>query len=235
MINDRKSLSTSELLSLRESYRGDIRSLDDINFKIISAISTVTLGILTAGTALRNPDFIAFFFAGVAIVNCLAVEMLLKNRISVLEKTWYVCYFESKLPSEYRQFSPFGFGHFDQAWPKGTAYASMISVHKILVVVGFAWSLASLYLFQEFSQHLLANFVASILGVATTDLPMIIFHLDQLFWLGAVIGFGILTAYVWRFKIKRSYDERWRDSIWAKRPHLLKTLRKQFEERYDKK
>ncbi len=235
MIKNVKTLTTSQLLQLRESYRADIRSLDDINFKIISAISTVTLGILTAGTALRNPDFIVFFFVGIAIVNCLAVEMLLKNRISVLEKTWYVCYFESRLPSEYRQFSSFGFGHFEQSWPKGTAYGYMIDVHRILIIVGFVWALAASLLFREYSQLILANFFSSISGIPMTNLPIVAFYLDNLFWLGSIIGFGILTAYVWNFKIKQSYEERWKNSIWAKRLDLLESLKKRYTESNGKK
>lgn len=234
MIKSVGALTISQLLQLRESYREDIRSVDDINFKIISAISAITLGILTAGTALRNPDFTVFFFTGIAIVNCLAVEMLLKNRISVLEKTWYVCYFESKLPSEYRLYSPFGFGHFEQTWSKGTAYAFMINIHKILIIVGFAWAFASLLLFREYSQYLLANFMASILGKALADLPTIVFHLDNLFWLLAVIVFGILTACSWK-KIKGGYEEKWKNSIWTKKPHLLEAIKKQFEDLNKKK
>lgn len=200
-----------------------------MNFTIISTLSTVTLGVITAGTALRNPDFIAFFFAGIAIVNCLAVEMLLRNRISVLEKTWYVCYLESKLPQEYRHHSPFGFAHFDQPWPKGTAYSFMIDVHRILIIVGFAWAFACLLLFQEHSQHLVENFLASI-PIVVACFPNIGPHIDFLFWLGATILFGILTAYVWKCRITREYDRRWKNLIWRKKPHLLEAIKKQFEE-----
>lgn len=233
MIKSVKRLTTSQLLQLRESYRTDIRSLDDLNFKIISAISTVTLGILAAGTALKNPDLIAFFFAGIVIVNCLAMKMLLKNRISVLEKTWYVCYLESKLPSEYRQYSPFGFEHFAQTWPKETAYVKMISVHETLILVGFAWSVVSIYLFQELSQHFLVRFVGSIfeiLGIASTDVPIIVFHLDHLIWLGISIVL-ILAAYIYKFKVKQAYEKKWKSSIWAKRPDLLDSIKKQYIQR----
>ena len=229
MIKNVERLNATQLLQLRESYRSDIRSLDDMNFTIISALGTITLGIITVGTALRNPDFIAFFFAGIVIVNCLAVEMLLRNRISVLEKTWYVCYFESKLPLEYRHYSPFGFAHFNEPWPKGTAYSFMINVHKILIIVGFAWAFASLQLFQEHSQHLVENFLTS-LPLVITGLPNIGPYIDFLFWLGANLLFGILAAYVWKYRITRGYEKRWENSIWKKKSHLLEAIKKQFEE-----
>ena len=119
VIKNMNTPKTSELLLLRSDLRADIRSLDDLNFKIISIIGTVSFAIMTAGTALGEMDYVVFFFAGIAIVNYMAAVMLLKNRISVLEKTWYVCYLESRLPEEYRRFWPFGFKHFDEPLPKG--------------------------------------------------------------------------------------------------------------------
>jgi len=233
MIKEVKSLGTSELLLLRNSYRADIRSLDDLNFKIISIISTITIGIITAGTALKNPDYLVFFFAAIAIINCTAAKMLLKNRISVLEKTWYVCYLESKLPKEIRKFSPFGFKHFDKPTPEYTAYRSMIGVHQILIIIGFIWAFSSLYLFYGYSQHIIANPIASLLGKTIAELP-ILFYLDNLVWSIAIILFGVLTAYVWKCRVQHGYIEKWKNSIWSKKRYLLESIKKQFEG-YDKK
>lgn len=228
MIKDVKTLSTSDLLQLRESYRADVRELDGSNFRIIFITSTISVGVITAGTALKNPDFMVFFFVGVAIANCLAIVMLLKNRISVLEKTWYVCYLESKLPQEYRQFSSFGFSHFDCPWPKGIAYASMIGIHRMLTVMGFIWAFASMVLFREFSQYLLVDFLTSILGAELGNLQINVYALDYLFWLIMLIIFGILT-YIWNLRIKSSYKKIWKNSIWATKPHLLQKIKKRFE------
>ena len=224
-------LTMSELLSLRSDLRADIRSLDDLNFKIISTISTVTLGIITAGTALKNPDYVVFLFASLALLNCMAAMMLLKNRISVLEKTWYVCYLESKLPNEHRKFSPFGFEHFDEPMPKNVAYRFMIRVHMLLIFLGFVWTIAALTLFYESSRHIFANFVVLLCTLLKCELSPnlgLFFHLDYFVWLVVLALFGLYTRHVWKNKVMKGYEEKWQSSIWAKKRPLLKSLKKLF-------
>lgn len=227
--NNEKPMLLSEILSLRSDYRNDIRSLDDLNFKIITSVSTISFAIITAGIALKNPDIIFFFFGAIALVNSMAIKMLLKNRISVLEKTWYVYHLESNFPMEQRQFSPFGFKIFNEALPKGSAYPFMINVHNVLVYIGLGWA-AVFLLFVEWSAQMYSDFIAGIISLCGKSPvePSILSPLNQVIPFIVLIIFFI--AFLWdRHKIFEDFKERWNECIWVKKPELLDAIKQRFK------
>ncbi len=224
------AMSTSDVLSLRSDLREDIRNLDNLNFTIIATISTISLGIITAGTAIRNSDFMIFFLSGIAIVNCVAIAMLLKNRISVLEKIWCVYYLESKLPAENRQFSPFGFTLFSEPLPKRSAYRYMLLVHVSLIVLGFVWAWAALHSFFGVSQHIFAYAmlsVAQLSGYTGIDIQAFLAY-EYAIYLGLLIAFFLLAIYVLKTQIHKDFKERWKNAIWIKDAPKLSAIKARF-------
>ena len=119
-----------------------------------------------------------------------------------------------------------------RAMPKNIAYRSMILIHKILIFLGFVWAFASLLLFYKYSQFIFANAIVSIsslLGRPDVDLQSLFIY-DHLLWQIFLFLLGLLTVYVWKCKVHGGYREKWRKSIWEKKPLLLQAIKKQFEQ-----
>lgn len=212
-------LSYSELLSLRSEYRQDIRTLDDQNFKIITALSTITFAIITAATALNYVDFLFIFFAGIAAVNLAGIRMLLKNRISVLEKTWLVFQLESNLPKNIRNISPFTFTLYKQTLPKNSAYRYMINVHLTFINIGVVWAVVFQYFGRSFHAFSQLFFDARI--------PEHVAYLVDLYIPWLLLAILYLVALLEYFKILSAYEKEWKEHIWNNKD-VLEKLEKRF-------
>lgn len=220
-------LSNAEKISLRSDYRSDIRTLDDQNFKIVTGISTITFAIITAGTVLNYTGILYFFYLAILIVNFLAVKMLLKNRISVLEKTWIVFNLEAGF-NELKKINPFNFSMFEEPLSSNSAYQYMITVHKVLTCLGFAWA-AVFQLNVEESIRLYSKAIVSfnILGNNHITLESVMWF-DLFVPFVILVFFGFITIFVWRYSLVSVYKREWNRGIWATNPKKLEDLKKKF-------
>ena len=111
---------------------------------MIATISTLTLGLITAASYVRDSSLIFFTLVGLIIINLLGMAIVLKNRVIFIQKLWIVYVIESKLPESVKRFTPFGTSSFEKKIPRNPVFMYIFGVFFILLYLSLGWAAYSL-------------------------------------------------------------------------------------------
>ena len=129
-------MSFDNLISIRSDCLKHIFELENLNWKSVTTLSTITTAILLL--IANNPDFKYLGFYVILLLNFIGIQILFRNRQVFLQNVFLMSQIEEKLPDisairpkdwDYRNIDAF-----KKAFPLRSHWASLVLTHIFLVI-----------------------------------------------------------------------------------------------------
>jgi len=145
---------SDQLLAFRTEELNHIRHLDNLHWKSLTAIATLSLGAIVGVRTLDDGRGIIWLLVLVLVsLNLIGIAMLFRTRRRYLEKTDIVRVLENLLPDIIRRELPKEWKKSTKVFPFTSYFAFMIYFHFILVTVLLIWG----YISEPFDHIYLKN------------------------------------------------------------------------------
>ena len=134
--NVEDKMSFDNLISIRSDCLKHIFELENLNWKSVTTLSTITTAILLL--IANNPDFKYLGFYVILLLNFIGNQILFRNRQVFLQNVFLMSQIEEKLPDisairpkdwDYRNIDAF-----KKAFPLGSHWTSLVLTHIFLVI-----------------------------------------------------------------------------------------------------